>query len=273
MRKTLLFSVLVAVVGCGGAASGPATGDESEVVAAEATVRLGPDFTLAVEGEPSVGKPLVVEYALERLPQCRGNVGGGGPGWNVAGYYSENGGPPKVFEVSALSADGKDRVAKPAQITPTQGGDLALWFQVTNRWGCSEYDSAFGQNFHLDVAGPPPSTEATITFDAQGTPRQEGALRAGGKVKIRYEQDRLPGCRRTQAGYPQWTITGFAALGGDEAQTFATGRPDGADREEIDAVLPLPRAGELALWFQVSSLGGCNAYDSNGGANYTFVVE
>jgi hypothetical protein len=104
--------------------------------------------------QAAAGKGLRVEYALERLPQCRGNVGGGGPGWNVTGFYSENGGVAKTFEVSALTPDGKDRVAKPAHLVPAQGGDIAIWFQVTSVFGCQEFDSQFGQNFHLVVKGP-----------------------------------------------------------------------------------------------------------------------
>ena len=238
-----------------------------------ATVRFTADHAMKLSGTPKVGKPVRVEYALERLPQCRGNVGGGGPGWNITGFFSENGGPAKTFEVSALSEDGRDRVAKPAVLTPTQGGDLAFWFQVSSRWGCMEYDSAFGQNYHLEVLGAPPDASARIVFAADGGVSQTGALRAGGKVEIRYEQARLPECRRTERGNPVWAITGVASIDGGEARTFQTGRPEGSDRVELDAVLDLPRAGELALWFQVTSLGGCSAFDSKGGDNYRFRVE
>src|SRR5690606_34313711 len=103
-----------------------------------------------------------------------------------------NGGPAKTFEVSEVTADGKDRVAKPATLVPTQGGDLALWFQVSSRWGCSEYDSAFGQNFHVDVDGPPPDASASLVFLADGTVESSGVFEAGSKVRITYAQDRLP---------------------------------------------------------------------------------
>ena len=269
------FSALVLFVaaGCSAetASSDPAS-DDSEVQS-DATIKLTSDFKMQVVGRPTAGKGLRIEYALDRLPQCRGNVGGGGPGWSITGYYSENGGPAKTFDPTTLSEDGKDRVAKPATIALKQGGDLALWFTVSSRWGCQEFDSAFGNNYHVDVAGAPPSAEATIVFDKSGAPRQDGALKAGGKVKIRYEQDRLPDCRRSQGGNPQWSIGGFAQIGGAEPVSFQTGRPEGSDREEIDAILELPRSGELALWFQVVSLGGCMKYDSNGGANYKFRIE
>jgi len=267
----IIATLLVAACSAESSENGQ-TGDEQDVTS-DATLKLTGDFQTKLEGKASAGKTLRIEYALERLPQCRGNVGGGGPGWAITGYYSENGGPAKMFDPTTLTPDGKDRVAKPATIALTQGGDLALWFQVTSRWGCQSFDSSFGQNYHVDVAGTPPDAGASITFKKDGSVSQDGALHAGGKVKIRYEQDRLPQCRREQAGYPQWAISGFASIDGARPETFQTGRPEGSDREAIDAILDLPHSGELALWFQVVDIGGCNAFDSKNGANYRFRIE
>jgi len=280
----LLSSVVVAAVasflaavatGCSAqdaAADGATPGAEQDYTSDAATLKLGADFTTSITGEAVAGKGLRVEYALERLPKCRGNVGGGGPGWNVTGFYSENGGAAKTFEVSALTPDGKDRVAKAARIVPSQGGDVAIWFQIASAFGCSEFDSQFGQNFHVPVKGAVPVAGASITFGKDGSPTQTGELKAGGKVKITYEQDRLPACRRTERGNPVWTITGFAQVDHEAAHTFDTARPEGSDRREIEALVELPHAGELSLWFQVTSLGGCMQYDSKSGANYTFSI-
>ena len=192
--------------------------------------------------------------------------------WNVTGFYSENGGAAKTFEVSALTPDGKDRVAKAARIVPAQGGDVAIWFQIASAFGCSEFDSQFGQNFHVPVKGAVPVAGASISFGKDGSPTQTGELKAGGKVMITYEQDRLPACRRTERGNPVWTITGFAQVDREAAHTFDTARPEGSDRQEIEALVDLPHAGELSLWFQVTSLGGCMQYDSKSGANYRFSI-
>jgi hypothetical protein len=253
-------------------AGNAASGEEQDQTSDAATIKLTTDFHTSIIGEAAAGKGLRVEYALERLPQCRGNVGGGGPGWNITGFYSENGGSPKTFEVSALTPDGKDRVAKPAHIVPAQGGDVAIWFQVSSVFGCSEFDSQYGQNFHLAVKGPEPVAGASIVFDKSGNPTVDGELKAGGKVKITYAQDRLPQCRRVEQGNPVWTITGFAQIDHEAAHTFDTARPAASERQEIDALVDLPHSGELALWFQVTSLGGCMQYDSKSGANYTFSI-
>lgn len=246
---------------------------EPAEVTGAATLELTGDYELKLTGRPQVGKVLEVRYALERLPQCRGGLGGGAPAWNITGFYSENGGVAKTFAVSELSPDGRDRVAKAAQLEPSEGGDLALWFQVTSAFGCSAYDSFYGQNFHVQVAGEVPEASASLTFAEDGAVVQEGTLRAGERVKIRYAQARLPQCRRVERGTAVWNITGFASIDGAPPHVFGTGKPDGAERVETDVLLELPRGVELALWFQVHSLGGCSHYDPRGGDNYRFAIE
>jgi hypothetical protein len=54
--------------------------------------------------------------------------------------------------------------------------------------------------------------------------------------------------------------------------TGDTARPAGSDRQEIEALVDLPHAGELSLWFQVTSLGGCMQYESRSAANYKFPI-
>jgi hypothetical protein len=236
-----------------------------------AAVTFTSAFDTQVTGAPSVGSGLRIDYALDRLPECRGAFNSGAPAWDITGFYSENGGAAKTFAVTDLSPDGKSRVPKPARLEPSQAGDLAIWFQATNRWGCVAYDSNLNKNYHLTVRAGAPAP--TITFTKDGTVAQTGALRAGGKVVVRYEQDRLPQCRRTVQGNPGWTIAGFSQLDREAVRPFETARAEGATKKEIDALVDLPHAGTLSLWFQVTSLGGCMQYDSKGGANYTFDVR
>lgn len=276
LRSCIVVAAVVTALatGCSAETSDDAAtpAQAQDVTSDAATLKLTANFETIVTGAAAAGKGIRVEYALERLPQCRGNVGGGAPGWNVTGYYSENGGVAKTFEVSKLTPDGKDRVANAARIVPAQGGDVAIWFQVSSRFGCSEFDSQFGQNFHLPVKGPAPAAGASIVFGKDGKPTLTGELKAGDKVKITYEQDRLSECRRVERGAPVWTITGFAQVDREAVRVFDTARPEGSERNEVDAVIELPHAGKLSLWFQVSSLGGCMRYDSQSGANYEFSI-
>ena len=91
-------------------------------------------------------------------------------------------------------------------------------------------------------------------------------------MKVRYEQDRLPQCRQTQGGSPVWNISGYASVDGAPALAFSTGKPVGSDREAVDVLVDLPKAGNLALWFDVTSISGCHEVDSKGGANYAFPI-
>lgn len=272
MIRMMMLGLAIGAAACGAEAtsSDAATGNEENITGG-ARLALTADFKTSLQGGAKAGSPVTVDYALERLPKCRGNSAGA-PGWNIYGYYSENGGAARSFEVTALTADGKDRVAKTATFTPSEGGDVAVWFQSSSVFSCTEYDSQYGQNFHLDVAGAAPQANAAITFKADGSIQQDGNLRAGAKVKVRYEQARLPQCRRTQGGAPVWNISGYAAVNGGTALAFSTGRPVGGDREPIDALVDLPEAGTLALWFDVTSLGGCHEVDAKGGANYAFPI-
>lgn len=241
--------------------------------AATASVSFTADFATELHGRVEAGKDLIVTYDPARLPQCRGGLPGGRPAWNITGYYSQNGATPELFEPTALSPDGTDRVAVPVALPVREGGDISLWFQVHSSFGCSSYDSAFGQNYHFGVIGDAPAADATISFGGDGAVERTGTLHAGGKVKVRYAQDRLSECRRVQGGQPQWAITGFSRVNGGPVRTFETGRPASSDRESIDAIIELPHSGELSLWFQVVGVGGCMKYDSNGGANYTFAID
>ncbi len=263
--------VIASLAGC--AADEASTAAESADLTQSATLAFRSGFVTDQVGTARAGTAVKIEYALDRLPDCRGNVSGGAPGWNVTGYVSENGGPARTFEVTALSPDGKTRSTKPALVPLTQGGDAAFWFQIHNRWGCSAFDSAFGQNYHVAVQGPAPEVKATITFTKDGRVEQSGELLAGAKVRVRYEQERLPQCRLHLRGHAAWTITGYASHAGEAPQMFQTGHEENGERVTSDAVLDLPRVGDLALWFQVTSIHGCSEYDSKNGQNYTFAVR
>jgi hypothetical protein len=130
---------------------GVSSGDHT---ANDATIDLTKDFHVKEDGHALVGAGVVVNYDLERLPQCQTS----GTDWNITGFYSENGGPPQSFEVTEVAPDGHSRVAKAARIVPTAGGDVALWFKVSNAAGCSQFDSDFGANFHVAVKENPSSS-------------------------------------------------------------------------------------------------------------------
>jgi hypothetical protein len=96
-----------------------------------------------------VGKTAKVVYDANRLSQCRGTTNTGGPAWTITGYYQFNGtGTVYSFWVAGFSSTPNP----PAPSIPLSfKGDLAVWFQVTNVWGCNAWDSNFGSNYHFTI--------------------------------------------------------------------------------------------------------------------------
>ena len=110
-KRMMMLGLTFLVAACGAETSTGGTSGDVANITSGARLALTSDFKTTFSGAAKAGSPVSVDYALERLPKCRGNATGG-PGWNIYGYYSENGGAAQSFEVTALSADGKDRVAK-----------------------------------------------------------------------------------------------------------------------------------------------------------------
>lgn len=111
------------------------------------TVAFESDWTIQQSGPLAQSKPARILYDAERLTECRGDQHGR-PAWAITGYFSLNGAPAESFHVAGLSASGSQDA--PIILLP-HPGDLAVWFHNTNRWGCSAYDSDFGENYSFVV--------------------------------------------------------------------------------------------------------------------------
>ncbi|MBS2018737.1 MAG: hypothetical protein JST00_38070 [Deltaproteobacteria bacterium] len=113
---------------------------------------------------------------------------------------------------------------------------------------------------------------ATITFRGDYEEQVDGVLEKGRKVRIAYDASRLTACRGEQNGRPAWTITGNYRIGDGPVKTFEAGgfSPSGSTAAPV---IDLDAAGDLQIWFQNTSVWGCNAYDSNFGGNYHFAVK
>src|SRR5262249_37289888 len=133
------------------------------------------------------------------------------------------GGTPQSFYVAGHSPDPSiDPLHPPdARVDLPHGGDLALFFQVTNGQGCSNFDSDFGKNFHFPVDGASGGAKATLTLASDhSAPALSGTLVAGGSLEIAYDPDRLGACRMEFNGHPGWTITGFSIANGGAPRGF-----------------------------------------------------
>jgi uncharacterized protein YraI len=114
------------------------------------TLTFHRDGTVSQTGTLAVGQRLRVRYAQDRIASCTGTTMGNAA-WAITGFASLNGAAARSFE-TGVAATGGTRTTVDASVELTAAGDLALWFQQTNRWGCQAWDSRNGQNYHFSVA-------------------------------------------------------------------------------------------------------------------------
>ncbi|AEV84834.1 hypothetical protein ACWT_3811 [Actinoplanes sp. SE50] len=223
-------------------------------------IHFAADGTDRVDGAIEAGRPVIVDYDLSRLPECR-NQYAGGDAWSIGVYYRVDGGPIQTRPVTRLDQN-RHNVTAPAGIDlPPGGHDLELWFHAGDRAGCSEYDSRSGANYHYPIGQP-----AVVTFRADWSETVTGSIEAGHRLALRYDTARLPECR-DQA----WRIDVFRRFDGGPAQseTLTTG-----DGSQVPGSIDIPAGShQVEIWFQVTAdQGGCTAYDSDFGANYVYAV-
>jgi hypothetical protein len=270
-RFVLLFALLSACTANTEEAPALDESEESELQGrGSATMTFAADYSESITGSPAVGGRLKINYAASRLSQCRANLNNGKPAWTITGFLSVNRAPAKTFYVAGHNATGR---TTPEEVTLEQAGDAQLWFQVTNIFGCSAYDSNLSKNYTLKIAE---GSSARLVFDADPSraPALEGRLVAGTRVAIEYPATRLPSCRMNlNGGAPGWTITGFASVNGGQPKSFyVAGHSSDPSAAGKTPFVDVTSAGRLAIWFQVTNASGCSAWDSNLGRNYTFDV-
>lgn len=110
-------------------------------------------------------------------------------------------------------------------------------------------------------AGP---ARARLVFTADFRHHREGVLAPGGEVTIVYDPARLTQCRHARNGQPLYQITAHLqfAPGGQRRSVSVR---DGAPTVDVPS-----DARGVAVWFENTSAGGCQAWDSSFGANYEF---
>jgi len=232
-----------------------------------ASLSFNGDWTVSQSSDPlPVGSTVAVTYDANRLPGCRGTTNTGGPAWSITGYYSLNGGPVQSFWVAGHSPDGSTQssFALPANTS----GDLAMWFQVTNMWGCSEWDSNYEHNYHFNVGNP------SIAFTADWNETVYGTLKSGKTFIVNYDLSRLPDCRQTYNGAPTWEIVVEYRIDGGPIQNTPVTRVDGFTRLSNPTPITAPAgARTVEMWFKNTDRASCVRYDSNFGQNYRFTLQ
>ncbi len=153
LSSSALFPLLlVFATACGSPAPTESAAATTSPLASSAnatTLTFASNWTDAVSQPLVTGAAVTVAYDPARLSTCRGNLAGGGPGWSITAFYQVNGG--SVGTVTVAGA-GLANASPPATFVVPAAGDLAMWFQVSDAWGCMAYDSSFGANYHFQVA-------------------------------------------------------------------------------------------------------------------------
>lgn len=138
-------SLLFVAASCANAHEEAAPEVSTSELGEAATITFDGSFHTSVTGALQKGKTARVVYDPKRLTDCRGEQAGR-PQWSVTGYYAISGGPVRSFDVAGLVQGGTPKLEL------DRSGELQVWFHNTNRWGCSAFDSAFGDNYRFAVA-------------------------------------------------------------------------------------------------------------------------
>lgn len=226
----------------------------SEAAAAEGLVpsamfRMAPSGSWSsvtatpVTSAPDPATPGYVRYAV-RIHQ-----GLPGPGWSGTSLSNAR---IEVVPFLALPEGGRlfdhnrnaNEVANYLMASP----DLAIWTDPT-------------------VCAPPAGpTRARLVFDSDFSERREGVLAPGGEVSVVFDPARLPTCRNWRNGNPLYDITAHLVF------TPGLQRRDASVRDAA-ATFTVPNdARGVAVWFENTGIPGCQTWDSNMGANYTFAA-
>jgi hypothetical protein len=147
-RLTFVTALVFSAFGCVGQ-PGELADEVSSQEATSATITFARDFTQRASTTLRLGQSARVVYDAARLPGCRAGDQGGIPQWSLTGFARIGDGPVVSFPVAGLNAP-----ASAPSITLDRVGELQVWFQANNRYGCSEYDSNYGRNYRFAVALP-----------------------------------------------------------------------------------------------------------------------
>jgi hypothetical protein len=215
------------------------------------------------------GGQVVLRYAEARLGDCRGELNGR-PAWTITAFAMSADGGVQSQSIWGFASGGAILTEGEATFELPRAGELQIWFQVTNRWGCNAFDSDFGRNFRFHVQTRP---TATLRFLRDWTTATDGRLTAGSGAAIDFELERLASCRQTRYGFAAWEILAFYRFDGGAVSSVPLTAPDGYERIAVLAPIELPAgARELEMWFKNSDAAGCVAWDSRFGENYRFSI-
>lgn len=160
---------------------------EDNAVCAEAkgpTLTFNADFTQSQSGPVVGGRSVVVDYDIARLPKCRQGYSGLQT-WSVLAQATFL--PMNVRQSASVVEHSDPPRSIPATFFAPEGTtEMVLYFQNNDRAGCSDYDSAYGANYHFSVEDQGPEWMGNVAaLIARGAShRCDGAAAFGSMVSF-----------------------------------------------------------------------------------------
>lgn len=144
LRRALPLYLCVGALGCapGGDLPEIEDVDSDESALSEATITFDASWGENVTGALVEGGTLHIDYDDARLAECRAWQGQT-PQYAVTAHARFADGSEDAITVTGLSAS-----SDPSFTIPVTG-EVQIWFEATNRWGCHAWDSNLGDNYRF----------------------------------------------------------------------------------------------------------------------------
>ena len=270
MKNALLVAAVAVLSSCGpdGAAqvvdeSNPVQSGAASLTAANATITFGADWSVRQQGAIVKGGTVTLNYVASRIQDCLGDLNGQ-PAWTATAHVVVGDAPEQQVWVAGAAQNGQS-----ARVAIDREGDVTVWIEVTNRWGCRWFDSNYGQNFHFGATTP-----VTVHFKGDWTVTVDGSLAGAKSILVDYDLTRLPACRAYYRGFQAWDIGAYAAFDGRDAVTAPVTKAEGMNRVPTTVAFDVPPgAQQVQLWFHNADEFGCSTWDSNYGQNYALSLR
>jgi hypothetical protein len=189
ISKILGFVAVCSLVACAAPAEESVGSSSTGLGGAATAITFGADWSVSTDGVLTAGTRVKVIYDEARMPVCRGDVNGA-PAWTVTGHYRVGGGAEATFEAAGFRPSGGKGPAE-IDLPPVLASSVEMWFEIGNRWGCHEWDSAYGKNFRFDLASP------------------KGAPRWAGNLQVMSERQTCDGGRPCESLWRPLTNDGY----------------------------------------------------------------
>lgn len=193
--------ILLGLWGCGGTTAlttepgHDTVFEKRSAVDATATLHFDASWNESVDGTLRAGGSFVIDYAPERLPECRASHNGN-PGWQITAFARFSPGGTIVsrdlftYATTDTGPDYHSWVRTTPQLDIPEGTtQVELWFQNASGFDtpCERWDSNFEANYRFDVA----AHFGELLFQADWHNVLSGDVARGGVLQVRYAPQRM----------------------------------------------------------------------------------